>query len=97
MVYANVASSYRGLWKDDLYHGKGILQTEKMIIECTFEQGVPKGGSQARIQYLNGEVFEGNLNHYYRRDGKNGRYNYLNGDKYVGEWTDDKRDGRGVI
>ena len=54
-----------------------------LIIEGNFDNGICQPG-QAKIQYPNGEIFEGRMNMQGQRDGANGKHYYKNGDVYDG-------------
>lgn len=86
---------YKGNWKDDKFEGRGILKTgpgRSLVVEGSFENGklVP---STVRVEYPNGELFEGKMTSHYKREGDAGKFYFTNGDRYFGDWVDDKREG----
>lgn len=50
-----------------------------------------------KVQYKNGDIFEGKINARYQREGPSGKLYYRNGDRFEGEWKNDKRVGRGKL
>ena len=49
-----------------------------------------------KIEYTDGEVYEGYINSETRKKEGYGTYNYGNGNSYEGTWKDDKRSGFGI-
>lgn len=60
-----------------------------------FDNGILQAGS-AKIQFPNGEIYDGRINMQGQRDGS-GKHYYLNGDLYEGQWFNDKRNGKGKL
>lgn len=91
---------YKGMFANDIIKGKGIYRMsgkdDAIIVEATFENALIVPGT-AKIQYANGELFEGRVNQQCKRDGPGGRHYYANGDMYEGAWHNDKRSGRGKL
>jgi hypothetical protein len=91
---------FRGIFANDSIKGKGIFKIatgpESLLIEGTFDGHALIAGP-SKIQYPNGEVFEGRVNAQGKRDGPNGKHNYLNGDVYEGAWSHDHRNGKGKL
>jgi hypothetical protein len=40
-----------------------------MIVEGTFQEGLLVGGMNVKVQYPNGDIFEGKMNQQYKREG----------------------------
>eukprot|EP00347_Sterkiella_histriomuscorum_P004159 403361531 len=91
---------YKGNWANDVFHGKGIykmtVEPEALIIEGNFENGKFMPG-HSKVQYSNGEIYEGKLTATMKREGQNGKFYFLNGDRYEGEWVKDVRQGKGKL
>jgi hypothetical protein len=90
---------FKGLFVDDQIKGKGIFKVQagpkSVIIEGQFDNGVIVAGP-AKIQYPNGDIYEGRVNMQGQRDGS-GRHFYCNGDIYEGSWSHNKRSGKGRL
>ena len=50
-----------------------------------------------KVQYPNGEIYEGKWSQHYKREGPKGKMLYANGDVYLGDWAKDKRQGQGKM
>ncbi|CDW71111.1 phosphatidylinositol-4-phosphate 5- [Stylonychia lemnae] len=91
---------FRGNWQNDMFHGRGIYKMsgdpDSLIIEGQFDSGHIVPG-QVKIQYQNGEIYEGKVNAQLKREGQFGKFYFLNGDTYEGEWIRDKRQGKGKL
>lgn len=86
---------YKGDWRDDKPQGNGILFTlPNEILEGRFE-GYRVVDGQVKILMSNGEFYEGNFK--FNQRNSTGIHYYKNGDFYDGEWTNDRRIGRGRL
>lgn len=68
---------------------------KSLIVEGTFTDGQLQNGS-VKVQYPNGDIYEGKMNHLFHREGM-GKLYFRNGDKYDGEWSNNKRVGKGRL
>ena len=52
---------YKGEWVDDQPNGKGIMYYyhTTIIMEGLYKDGVPESGSNFKIRYPNGDIYEG--------------------------------------
>lgn len=66
-----------------------------VVIETNFVEG-KVGSGTIKVQYINGDIYEGKMNQHEKREGMGKQY-YRNGDKYEGEWINDQREGKGKI
>ena len=90
---------YKGVFVDDQIKGKGIFKVasgpQSAIIDGLFDNGIIVPGP-SKVQYPNGDIYEGRVNMQGQRDGS-GRHFYKNGDLYEGNWLRNKRSGKGKL
>ena len=99
MKYKN-GSIYKGQWKNDKWHGKGIYRTQNynnpnfigLLYEGEFNNDKIEGYGTGK--YSSGDQYEGEWknNKQYGR----GILYYVGGGKYIGEWKYGKLDGEGI-
>ena len=99
MKYKN-GSIYKGQWKNDKWHGKGLYRTQNynnpnfigILYEGEFNNDKIEGYGIGK--YSSGDQYEGEWknNKQYGR----GILNYVGGGKYIGEWKYGKLDGEGI-
>jgi len=87
---------YKGHWIGNQISGEGYLKfSNDLIIYGAFQQNQLKD-SQIQILYPNGDIYCGK----HKGGIKNGDGNYMyksSNIKYIGEWKDDKKHGKGEM
>jgi hypothetical protein len=86
---------YKGEWRFDLYHGRGIFTFAKKgeIFEGTFAQGQY---TQGKYTYASGDVYDGQFKQGLRTG--RGTYRYAgSGEVYEGQWLKGVRSGQGKL
>ncbi len=85
---------YEGEFKDDAYHGKGIMTYEDgALFKGTWEYQAMVGYGEQK--YSSGDIYKGNF-----KDGVphgKGTYIYAEGDTYVGEFSNGQVTGKGKM
>jgi hypothetical protein len=91
--YTKLNVYYKGDWKNDKFHGFGILITRaKQIYQGYFLNGSPEG--KGRIFFPNGDLLRGNFKTGKIKD--KGVYVTQEGSRYVGPFVDNRAEGVGV-
>lgn len=89
----NDGSVYKGNFKDDKIHGKGVLTIPKKgKYSGNFSKGKKNG--YGTYTFSNGDVYIGN----WKNDKMSGygTYKFKNGEKYVGNFSNNKFNGKGT-
>ena len=84
---------YEGGFRDDMFHGEGILLlNEGQIIKGTWLYGELEGS--AEVEWPSGQKFKGE----FRRSMREGEGTYYFGDgrEWKGEWSNDQQNGFGL-
>ena len=86
---------YKGIWKNDMYHGKGNLKTNEFVYTGEFVEG--KFNGYGIIEYIIKEAvykgfFKDGLKHGKGKFTTFGNYSI----EYEGDWVDDKKEGYGL-
>jgi hypothetical protein len=88
--------SYKGEFKEDLTHGKGVLffplTHTRISLDGEFVNGEPIKG---KIEFKNGNSYSGSLKNWQAHG--QGTFTYSDGSKYTGELKDGKKSGYGTI
>ncbi|OMJ76232.1 hypothetical protein SteCoe_24454 [Stentor coeruleus] len=92
MTWLDTGKKYSGQWKNDKFHGFGILSDEhNKNFEGFFENGNFISG---KIIWTDGNIFIGKCINSIKTIGK---WEYPNGDKYEGHLQNSQRSGKGMM
>ena len=86
-------SEFMGAFADGVPHGMGIITCRNnRTYKGDFQKGKPTEGM---VEYPDKSEYCGGVNLVIERDGY-GQITYADGETWVGEWRDDKRQGKGM-
>ena len=87
---------FDGFWTNDSINGKGILRFPVGDVLLAQFQNNKFIFGDWKILFRNGEYYEGGINKEMLRNGTGIHY-YANGDIYKGDWSNNKRIGKGRL